>query len=452
MKEVMWELPHWMHWLGGVLVSSGYSDLGVVDLYTRARISGPDGYMDRDRVKSQLKEQAGDVYLFSPMTANLDYALQIAVCVKELDPNSVTIFGGVVATPLAYEVAVHPCVDFVISGRGECSLPELLDALNGIRPIDSVGGLVFQSIPGGPLTRNSPVKHLPISELPFPKVDLFPPSAGENLRYIRQVYGLGCPYACTFCTIQTIGRRPSYFTPDRVVSEIRAYQGRYGRHHHVYFGDETFTLYPEKTMDLLMALMREGDIIYDCQTRLNCLSDDRMLDAMYKSGCRWVEVGLETSVQRTLDLHKRGSKLAEVREILARMRDFGLASCSFMINGFPDQTIDDMKRSIDWICGLIGDGFLHASYFSSLVPYPGSFLFEHPEQSGITIRHRDYRLYHEDLPPVYDTVNFQSEAIYDVFLKGVRDIADAMGGHPYLGRLPDRPPSTYGEFWAEAHS
>ena len=145
-----------------------------------------------------------------------------------------------------------------------------------------------------------------------------------------------------------------------------------------------------------------------------------------------------------------GHTLLEIT--LARLRDFGLATCAFMVNGFPDQSLDDMKRSIDWVCELIGDGFLHASYFSSLVPYPGSPLFAHPEQNGLVIKHRKYNYYHEDLPPVYDTANFSSDQINDVFLKGVRNIADAMGGRLYLGEAPRRPLSTYGEFWAGAHS
>jgi radical SAM superfamily enzyme YgiQ (UPF0313 family) len=127
-----------------------------------------------------------------------------SVEVSELRPR--TIFGGVVATPLADEVALHPSVDFVISGCGEHALPDLLDALQGLRATESVGGLVFQPTFGEPIVRNIQAKHMLVSALPFPKVDLFPSSTGENLRY----------------------------------------KSRYGRHHHIYFGDETFTLYPSR--------------------------------------------------------------------------------------------------------------------------------------------------------------------------------------------------------------
>jgi radical SAM superfamily enzyme YgiQ (UPF0313 family) len=236
-----------------------------------------------------------------------------------------------------------------------------------------------------------------------------------------------------------------------VLWEINAYRSHYGAHHNIYFGDETFTLHPERTMDLLAALARQGDINYDCQTRLNCLGDNRVLKAMAESGCRWIEVGLETSIQDTLNQHKRGTKLTIVEETLARLRDSGLPVCSFIVNGFPDQSPDDMKRTVEWTCDLIERSLLHASYFFGLVPYPGSAMFEQPERFGMVLEHRAYERYHEDLPPVYHTGNITSEQIYEIFLTGLRDIASAMSRRPYLGDDPTRPLDTYGEFWAGSH-
>lgn len=57
-----------------------------------------------------------------------------------------------------------------------------------------------------------------------------------DIRYLRQVYGLGCPYNCGFCTIQTSNRKPDYFAIDRVLAEIRAYRRHDGASHNVYWG------------------------------------------------------------------------------------------------------------------------------------------------------------------------------------------------------------------------
>ncbi|MEV0318582.1 B12-binding domain-containing radical SAM protein [Streptomyces sp. NPDC050658] len=441
-----------MHWLAGVLVAHGYEDIKVVDLYTEPNAFTRPGQMDVDVVEAAVRRCPADVYLFSPMTVNLCHAYEISDAVKRVHPASAVVYGGVVATPLAHEVAAHPSVDYVVVDRGEQALPALLDALAEGRDVSGVGNLVHRGPDGTTARTARRYPQLHPADIPFPKVDLFPESTGEDIRYLRQVYALGCPYQCTFCTIQTIGQRPDYFPLDRVRDEIRAYRARYGDRHNIYWGDETFTLHPDRTLELLEMLEQEGDINYDCQTRLNCLTDDRILRKLKSSGCQWVEIGLETGFQESHETHKHHMKLSATRETLKKVRDAGLAACSFTVNGFPDQSPDDMRRSIDWVCQLLDEDLLQATYLFGLVPYPGSAMFEHPERFGMKLLHRDFSLYHEDLPPVFATEKTTPDQAYDVFLEGLDLFARAMDKPPYFGSAPA--PGTadeYGTFWADAH-
>ena len=450
MRRAMWELPHWMHWLGGTLQAHGHTDLGVLDLYTEPGTVGRLGTLNSATVRASVRASPADVYLFSPMTVNLPFAYQIAEEIKEATPAATVVFGGVVATPLAEEVARHRAVDYVVVERGEIALPALLRTLAKKSDPSAVGNLVFQAPDGRMVRTGFRYPDMPAKDIPFPAVDLFDAAAGADIRYLRQVYALGCPYKCTFCTIQTIGRRPDYFPIERVLCEIRRYRERYGTHHNIYWGDETFTLYPDRTLRLLAALEREGDIGYDCQTRLNCLTDDRVLRALERSGCRWVEIGLETGVQSSHDRHKHHMKLTPVEETLLRVRDAGLAACAFTVNGFPDQTLDDMRRSVDWVCDLIDRDLLQASYLFGLVPYPGSAMYRDPDQFGMRLLHTDHGRYHEDLPPVFATAHATPDQVYEVFLDALKSLGQAMGKQPYFG-TPTEPAEGYGAFWAGAH-
>ncbi|OWV11565.1 radical SAM protein [Micromonospora wenchangensis] len=452
MKRNMWELPHWALWLGGVLEAHGYSDMGVLDLYTDPGTFNAPGRLAKDVVEKAARDNPADVYLFSPMTVNLCYAYEISTVIKQVHPAATVVYGGVVATPLAHEVAAHPSVDYVVVDRGERALPALLDALRDGRDVATVGNLVYRDSHGR--TSRTAIRYPDVApaDLPFPKIDLFPASSGGDIRYLRQVYALGCPYQCTFCTIQTIGRRPGYFPIERVLREIRAYRAHYGAHHNIYWGDETFTLHPERTLELLDALDREGDVRYDCQTRLNCLTDDRVLRKLKSSGCQWIEIGLETASQDSHHTHKHHMNLDTTIETLKRVRDAGLATCAFTVNGFPDQTPDDMVRSIDWISDLIDQDLLQATYLFGLVPYPGSGMYQNPERFGMKILHRDFSLYHEDLPPVYATDKATPDQIYQVFLDGLDTFAQAMDKRPYFSDVPPVGDLTeYGGFWADAH-
>ncbi len=449
MRRNLWELPHWMIWLAGVLVEHGFTSLGAVDFYTAE--CALDG-IDEAKVRQALRENPADVYLFSPMTPNLPFAFEIADVVKDVSPKSVTIFGGVAATPLYEKVAAHRSVDYVVIDRGEYALPELLKALQSKKDPRDIKNLAFKDGRGNVVSSSGRYPFMPVNEIPFPKVDLFDGSVGQDIRYLRQVYGLGCSYKCSFCTIQTIGRKASYFHTDRVLKEIRAYRAHYGEHHNIYFGDETFTLETERALTMCEVLAGEGDIKYDCQTRLDCLEDPRLIPALRKSGCLWIEVGVETATQEGQNLYKQHTKLDKGLVPLKRLRDEGIPTCSFMVNGFPEQTLDQMKASVDWVCRLISDGLLHATYFFGLVPYPGSLMYSYPEKFGMKLRHHDYRYYHEEMMPVFDTEHATAEEIYEVFQENVQALGQAMAGRPYLGDVPRAEDSEkYGGFWGELH-
>jgi radical SAM superfamily enzyme YgiQ (UPF0313 family) len=256
---------------------------------------------------------------------------------------------------------------------------------------------------------------------------------GEKLRYIRQNYAIGCPFKCSFCTIQTIGRKPGYFPIERVLKEIEAYRNHYGKHHNIYFGDETFTLNKEKTLEICEALKAHGNITYDMQTRLMSLTNDAVMKALRESGCQWVEVGIETISQKSMHVHKQGTNLTSLEDTLKRLRDHNLPTCSFIVNGLPEQTPDQMRHSIDHVCELVAKNLLHATYFFGLVPYPGSLMYKNPEKYGLQIKTHDYRLYNEDTEPVYDTPQATSKEIYKVFSEGVEKLGQAMSSKPLLG-------------------
>lgn len=441
MQDVLWELPHWIPWLAGVLETAGYNRLQAVELYSRPCSLAT---IDFEYTREKLAQSPSDVFLFSPMTANLFYALQIAEVTRELFPKSTIIFGGVVASPLHQDLAAHPCVDYVCRGRGEYALPDLLRVLEGLSKLEDVGNFTYQSDDDRIVALPEKYPFMLPSKLPLPKVDIFPKSIGSSLRYIRQNYALGCPYTCAFCTIPTIGMKPYYFPVERVLREIDAYRAHYGRHHNVYFGDETFTLNAKRTFEICGALEKDGTVRFDCQSRIDCLKNKELLPALRRGGCAWLEIGLESFHQESLDLFKQRVQASVVRETLKACRDEGLPACSYIINGLPTQTIDDMRRSVDSVCELIAEGLLHATFFSNLVPYPGSPIFNDPNTYGITLRHKDFRYYNEDLAPVFDSKYATSDAMYEVFLWGLKQFGDAMRSKPVLGSAADDP--GYGRF------
>jgi anaerobic magnesium-protoporphyrin IX monomethyl ester cyclase len=75
MKNMLWEPPHSMHWLAGVLIHHEYADIDALEFYISATaLSG----INQRQVRCTLMNHVSDVYLLSPMTPNLPFADEIA--------------------------------------------------------------------------------------------------------------------------------------------------------------------------------------------------------------------------------------------------------------------------------------------------------------------------------------------------------------------------------------
>jgi hypothetical protein len=70
----------------------------------------------------------------------------------------------------------------------------------------------------------------------------------------------------------------------------------------------------------------------------------------------------------------------------------------------------------------------------------------------MTLIHRDFSLYHEDMEPVFATQLSTPDQTYDVFLQGLNQLAQAMARNSHSDGAGDPADlSGYGTFWAGAH-
>ena len=122
----------------------------------------------------------------------------------------------------------------------------------------------------------------------------------------------GCPFQCTFCSVGSIwGKKYTYFSAERVVSEIEYLVQHYGAKG-VYFREDNFTL-NKKRLESFCNLIINKDlkIHWACESRVDTL-DGEILKLMYRAGARAFYFGVESGSQKILDFLKKGIKVEQI--------------------------------------------------------------------------------------------------------------------------------------------
>ncbi len=101
--------------------------------------------------------------------------------------------------------------------------------------------------------------------------------------------------------------------------------------------------------------------------------------ALARSGCRMLQLGLETPVQRLLDDMHKGIDAENFPLILKNLREAGIRSYVYVMLGYPAETLEDRERTLGFLAKSPID-FLNASLFR--LP-PCSTLASRPDVFGL---------------------------------------------------------------------
>lgn len=108
--------------------------------------------------------------------------------------------------------------------------------------------------------------------------------------------------------------------------------------------------------------------------------------------------------QNYLKVFKKKADLNKVREICRFARRKGIVISGAFIIGFPDETKEMSKRTIDYALNLD----IHYAQFSIMIPYPGTPMYKKLEEKGYITdgEDKDFVRYNQsvgltDLDPVY---------------------------------------------------
>ncbi len=312
--------------------------------------------------------------------------------------NIPTIIGGPHAIIQPEEIIVNDCVDYVVTGEGEITLPELLNALNKNKPLKNILGIFYKK--NGKINKNPKrplIEHL--DSIPFPArhlVDMnkyyIAPHHYKRKPMTNMIVSRGCPFNCSFCTSSRMwGQRYRIRSVENVIEEIKFLVKEY-KIKEIGFWDDLFSANKQWIHKFCDQLLKDKiDITWYCDMRVNIVDPD-LLRKMKKAGCWCILYGFETMNQLLLDSINKRCTVQDIRNAIKWTKEAGIEIRGNFILGLPNETPEIAKEVIKEIC----KSNPHYAKFTLLTPFPGTPLYDDVKAGkwGTMIDETDKRTLH----------------------------------------------------------
>jgi glycosyltransferase involved in cell wall biosynthesis/radical SAM superfamily enzyme YgiQ (UPF0313 family) len=269
----------------------------------------------------------------------------------------------------------------VVSGEGEQTLLELLDALTGRAPgvrMENVRGICYRDAAGH--LRRSPSRDVirELDALPFPAWDLVDIAHYRSIwkrhhgyHSMNIVTTRGCPFHCNWCAKPIYGQRYSARSPRHVAGEMLHLKQTYAPDH-LWIADDIFGLKPEWIARFARELeARDASIPFKCLLRADQVTTE-VAQALSRARCRTAWLGAESGSQRVLDAMEKGTRVEQIAKASRLLHDAGIEVGFFLQFGYPGETREDIDATLRMVRDCRPDDIgVSVSY-----PLPGTTFYQ----------------------------------------------------------------------------
>ncbi|MFH1369301.1 MAG: radical SAM protein [Elusimicrobiota bacterium] len=254
-----------------------------------------------------------------------------------------------------------------------------------------------------------------IDSLPYPDYSVFDTAGLISGKY-PLVTSRGCPYNCTYCSVNKIsGVQWRKRAPENVVNELIEAKKRYNISGFD-IADDNFTMDIERAKKICSLLIDSGlGLKWSCINGIRAdRVDEELLALMKKSGCGVVWFGIESMTEELFNSIKKGEKLQSVINAVKMAKNAGISVCGFFIAGLPGSTyskdMEGLKKS-----KTLG---LDEALWSLATPYPHTELWDWSEKNAKWLC--DYRdvSFFKLSKPVIETADYTGKERMKMFYKG----------------------------------
>jgi len=340
-----------------------------------------------------LKNSDVDIVCISLMFSSIfNNFINYVKMTKELLPKCLIITGGSHITCAYESVMKINEVDYALMYEADKTILLLLDAIKNNKDKTAISGLVYRN--GCEIIKNERTfREENLDNIPSPdwiginmpeyyKIGRFGGAYAiegcEGKPFACITTSRGCRGHCAFCSVSDImGGSVRMRSPEPVADEIGRLYNEYGIKFFEILDDD-FTFSKSRALSIMNEIVKRGyDIRWTAKNGLiACSLDEELIEAMSKSGCRYVQIGVESGNESIIKWLKKPltfDKLIEVRKLFRKFPEIYLAG--YFIVGFPEETYEMMKDTynlalklqLDWCAITMAQPLPNTRMFQNFV-------------------------------------------------------------------------------------
>lgn len=351
-------------------------------------------------------------------------AVTLVKIIRENCPNVKHItFGGNYITRIqerwGESHGVFALIDSIVVYEGELPLLKLIKAISENRDLGDVPNLVYEK--NKKIVRNRIISISP-HEWSMPNFDDCIKNKYFSPYFIAPIHSSrGCYNKCEFCTIPDASNGGyRYRNIDSFVCGIRHISKKYNIKH-FNFIDESISI---KNIREISFKIKDANIFWSCESRFSPdFLNEALSKQLYESGCRRIQLGLESYNQRILDKMNKKIKLKWVTPSLNNLFRNKIGVHLFFMIGFPGEIKRESRRTIQYCknisryCEMKYHGTCTVGWQPFSLEY-GSGVWNNPLKHHVTF---DSQLKELDLNINYNLIGgINKDDINEILLENMR--------------------------------